>query len=116
MKHKTKILASLAILAVSSAYAEHYVTDNLELRGFVDSSYQSIDDNGDSETLGVDKLDVDFLFGFDKVSSEVHLAEAGGDITLEQAFVSYDLSDQVTVTAGKYLSLLGYEGDEPTKL
>jgi hypothetical protein len=115
MKQITKILAILAFLAVASAQAAVDLTDNLKLRGFVDSSYRSIDDTSDLETLGVNNFDVDFLFGFDKVNSEVHLRDNGG-IEVEQAFVSYGLSDKLTVTAGRYLSLLGYEGDEPYKL
>ena len=52
----------------------------------------------------------------EKTGAEVHLSSSGGDVSLEQAFVTYDLGGGLGVAGGKYLSLLGYEGDEPYKL
>ncbi|MBT7853249.1 MAG: outer membrane beta-barrel protein [Opitutae bacterium] len=46
----------------------------------------------------------------------MHLKSDGSTVDLEQAFLTYDLGGGLNVTGGKYLSLLGYEGDEPYKL
>ncbi|MDE0821637.1 MAG: outer membrane beta-barrel protein, partial [Opitutales bacterium] len=93
------------------------ITDNLGVRGFVQGSYEKSEVAGtDTESLDMNGVDVDFLFSSEKVGSEVHLSSSGGTVNLEQAFLTYDLGGGLNVTGGKYLSLLGYEGDEPYKL
>ena len=93
------------------------ITDNLGVRGFVQGSYEKSDVAGaDNEKLDMNWADVDFLFSSEKVGAEVHLRSSGDTVNLEQAFLTYDLGGGLNVTGGKYLSLLGYEGDEPYKL
>ena len=95
------------------------ITDNLGVRGFVQGSYETteIGTTTDTESLDMNWADVDFLFSSEKVGAEVHLSSNGKDaVNLEQAFLTYDLGGGLNVTGGKYLSLLGYEGDEPYKL
>ena len=93
------------------------ITDNLGVRGFVQGSYEKSEVAGaDNEKLDMNWADVDFLFSSEKVGAEVHLKSDGSTVDLEQAFLTYDLGGGLNVTGGKYLSLLGYEGDEPYKL
>ena len=121
MKYE-KTLAVLAGLtfAGSLAQAQIAVGDNLTISGFVDASYsQTEHDNAATEdkdkTLGVDEVEVDFDFSFEGVSASVHLESKGGDVTLEQAYASVNVSG-VTLSGGRMLNLLGFESDETTGL
>jgi hypothetical protein len=75
------------------------------------------EENGISESdnyFGVGEVEIDWLFNFDRVSGRIDLQHedlAGGDF-VEQAFVSYELWDGGTLTAGRYASMLGYEDFE----
>ena len=60
----------------------------------------------------MDEVEVDLLFNLNTVSGEVHLQSTGDTLELEQAFVTYDLGNGLTLNAGRYLSLLGFESDE----
>ena len=112
-----KILATAvaAIFGASVATADISLTDNLTLSGFVDGSYSNTD-NGTTrtESLGIDQFEADLAFSGEAASAEVHLQSDGGNVTLEQAFASYDLGNGVTISGGKFLNLLGFEADEPT--
>ena len=117
MKYQ-ETLAVLAGLTFAGAlsHAQIAIGENLTISGFVDASYANSDD-GTTETSGinVDEVEIDFAFSFASVSAEVHLESEGGDVGLEQAFVSTDLGG-ITVSAGRMLNLLGFEADEPTGL
>lgn len=118
----TKLTTLLLAAAVPSAmsFGNIALTDTLAVRGFIDSSYsyQDIDGVGDTESIGVDAFDIDFLVDGESVDAEVHLSSIAdaGAFGVEQAFFTYDLGSGLNVTGGKYLSLHGYEGDEPYKL
>jgi hypothetical protein len=118
MNKKKLIQMMLAVtLPGVATFGEISITDNLGVRGFVQGSYEKSDVAGaDTESLDMNGVDVDFLFSSETVGSEVHLSSSGSTINLEQAFLTYDLGGGLNVTGGKYLSLLGYEGDEPYKL
>ena len=114
MKAYNPLIAALALLlGAATAYSQVELTDNLAISGFVDAAYTS-SDNGttDTEKLDLEGAEVDLLFNLDTVSGEVHLQTDGGTVELEQAFVTYDLGNGLVVTAGRYLSLLGFEADE----
>jgi hypothetical protein len=114
MKAHNPLTAVLALmLGVATAYSQVELTDNLAISGFVDAAYTS-SDNGttDTEKLDLEGAEIDLLFNLDTVSGEVHLQTDGGTVELEQAFVTYDLGNGLVVTAGRYLSLLGFEADE----
>jgi len=114
MKAYNPLTAVLALmLGAATAYSQVELTDNLAISGFVDAAYTS-SDNGttDTEKLDLEGAEIDLLFNLDTVSGEVHLQTEGGTVELEQAFVTYDLGNVLVVTAGRYLSLLGFEADE----
>ncbi|MBT4223192.1 MAG: porin [Opitutae bacterium] len=114
MKAYNPLTAVLALmLGAATAYSQVELTDNLAISGFVDAAYTSSDDGTtDTEKLDLEGAEVDLLFNLDTVSGEVHLQTDGGTLELEQAFVTYDLGNGLAVTAGRYLSLLGFEADE----
>jgi hypothetical protein len=115
-----KILAAAvaAVFGASAANADIALTDNLTLSGYVDGSYsnRNNDTSDDVENLGIDVVEVDFAFGYDKFSAQVHLDN--GDIgnldtlRVEQAFGSYNLGNGLSLSAGKMNNALGFEADE----
>ena len=115
-KNKLVLLLLAAAIPGAAALGVIPLTDNLGIRGFVQGSYEKTDVTADEESLDINWVDVDFLFSGEKVGAEVHLNSSGTAVNLEQAFVTYDLGGSLGVAVGKYLSLLGYEGDEPYKL
>lgn len=113
----------LAAAAPCATFGNIALTDTLSVKGFIDGSYSYVDTDNEvgadtnAENIGIDQVDVDFHFDTESVAAEVHLSSpSSGDIAVEQAFFSYDLGGGAAITAGKYLSLHGYEGDEPYTL
>ena len=121
------LVAALGLVGVSFAQDEAAggnLTDNISIAGFVTGSYSSSEAGAaQQDEIGIDEVEIDFLFGFGSVSAEVHLDAAGAtpataaeDIGIEQAFVTYDAGNGFSVTLGKYGSALGLEGADPTSL
>jgi hypothetical protein len=120
MKTYNKLIAFVAafgLVGVSFAQDEAAggnLTDNISISGFIDASYNSTENAGaETENIGVDEVEIDFLFGFGSVSAEVHLDSTGGDLGVEQAFASYDVGNGFSVAVGKYGSSLGLEREDP---
>lgn len=88
------------------------------MRGFVDFRY----DNTDLEVgNNHDKrfrtgADVDFLFDFSPVTSEVHFNADQDGVNLEQAFIRYSFNRDFNFSFGRQVSVLGYESDEAPNL
>ena len=114
--HKPTITA--CILAISAPIinlnAQIELTDSAAISGFVNGIYSHTDREGQSqEHLRLDEVEMDLIFNLDTVSGEVHLHSIdGGNVELEQAFTTIDFGNGVSVTAGRFLSLLGFESDE----
>ena len=101
------------LLGASLASAQVELTDNLAVSGFVDTAYCLL-------TM-VPPLPSPFLwtkwkstfFSISTLSPERFIFNQTGDtLELEQAYVTYDLGNGLTLNAGRYLSLLGFESDE----
>ena len=124
MKIYNKLIAlvvACGLVGVSYAQDEAAggnLTDNISIAGFVDAAYTDNDDNGtDSSDIGIEQIEIDFLFGFGSVSGEVHIQSDGaGNIELEQAFLTYDAGNSISVTVGQYGSALGLEREDPQGL
>lgn len=103
----------MAAVASVTAQAEIELAEGLSLQGFLDVSAQRSDvDGGDAEsTAEIGEFEVDLLYGGDSVNAQVDLnyTDASGGVDLEQAFVGFSVSDQVSLKAGKFLSCIGYE-------
>jgi len=90
--------------------------NRVKMRGFVDFRY----DYTDLDTLATDDdarfrsaADIDFLFDFSPVTGEVHIrASDSQSVELEQAFLRYNFNQDFSLTAGRQLTVLGFEKDE----
>ena len=85
------------------------------MRGFVDFRY----DYTDLDTLATDDdarfrsaADIDFFFDFSPVTGEVHVAASSDNVELEQAFLRYSFNQDFSISAGRQLTVLGFEKDE----
>jgi hypothetical protein len=108
------------------------LANRVKLRGYVDFMYKNVDDEGYEHPATVPatpdgrhhkgfgtSADVDFLFDFSPVTAELHteLQSAGaGGVTLEQAFIRYNVNRDVSFSMGRQLTILGFEGDERPNL
>ena len=79
---------------------------------------------GDTQNLGLDEIELNFLFNVGNVSGAIHIDDydnTGGypnneGIDIEQAHISYGLENGVQFTIGKYGSQLGFEREDPAGL
>jgi len=120
---KTIAITSALAAASSLATAEIKINEFLSFAGFVDASYSHTDlefdsNKGTGNSFQVDEVEIDWMFNFGSVTAQIDLQHEGGsgDNTVEQAFVSYDRGNGISVTAGRFESSLGLEAKEPTGL
>ena len=96
------------------------INENLSINGFIDTSWSDLDQEGnagDTQNLGLDEIELNFLFNVGNVSGAIHIDDydnTGGypnneGIDIEQAHISYGLENGVQFTIGKYGSQLGFE-------
>jgi len=121
---KNKIIAVLVALGLVGSVSAIEVNENFSINGFIDGSYHDNDLDGGAadHDLGLDEVEIDFLFNAGGVSAEVHLdshAMDHGDheaLGIEQAFISYTLESGIGVTFGRFGSNLGLEREDPAGL
>jgi len=122
---KTKLLALVATLGMVASASAVKVNNNLSINGFIDGSYKLTDTTGtDSQSLGLDEVELNFAINAGGVSGLIsvdsHEANATEDLNsglnIEQAHFTYNLSDSVSITFGRYGSALGLEGEDPAGL
>lgn len=121
MNKLLSLTAAGTLLTSSALYGQIEINDNLSVTGFIDMSMYYSDDNGaDSTTFDLDQMEIDFIYSFDEITGQVDLdyqrGNDNGEIDLEQAFITYDLGNGTSMTAGKFLSYHGWETAEPTGL
>lgn len=125
--NKCKLTAlSLAMASVLAAPAvnaadEFKLPKGLSIGGFIDMSSVYTDvDGGDSESSsGLDQVELNIAYDFgNKLSAAVDLEHQDGDsgTDIEQAFITYALTDDFSFKAGRFLSYTGWETEEPTGL
>ncbi|WP_438863020.1 porin [Neptunicella sp.] len=123
MKRLTRLTPVAATLmlsmgTLSAAHADES-TGKLTYSGFIDMSYLSIDTDGVGSThdSGIDQVEIDFAYDFgNKLKAFVDVEYQNSEVDVEQAFITYAVSDQFTVKAGRFLSYSGWETEEPTGL
>jgi len=125
---KNKILALLATIGLASSVTAVEINENLSINGFIDASYTHLDDSdrGEEQYLGVDEIELNFLFNHGPVSGAIHIDDYIGDgdsasadnsqVEIEQAHVTYSMDNGVSFTVGKYGSALGFEREDPAGL
>jgi hypothetical protein len=115
------MLAALVGALAAGAQAEIVLSEKVKVDGFLDMSAVHIEGEDDNtDTLSFDQWEVDIhLAPMDGVAARIDIddqpaAQEGAEI--EQAFITLDLGKGFSAKAGKFLSVLGYEGAEPTLL
>lgn len=108
-------------LTLGSASAEIKLNDNLSISGFLDMSTVTTMGDETETSLSFDQFEMDFHLNYGSVTGQVDIDSTDMDqgIKLEQGFVTYtpkDMLPGVSITAGRFLSSLGFEAAEPTGL
>jgi len=121
MNKLLSLTAAGALLSSSALFGQIEINENLSLTGFIDMSYfnASGSDDEDGTSYDLDQMELDFLLSFGDITGQVDIDYQRDDINeldLEQAFITYSLSEETSVTAGKFLSYHGWETAEPTGL
>ncbi|HEY4989631.1 MAG TPA: outer membrane beta-barrel protein [Opitutaceae bacterium] len=122
MKLRSILAGTSLLLAAVPAFAQIKVNDMLTFTGWATGSYQY---TSPSPGASFDSLNLDAaLFsaiitptkgvtatvsGYYRPSNEGGVSPGGGEFTILDAYVSYDAGNGVTLSAGKFLSNLGYE-------
>ena len=122
MKLRTQILGALAMAAALPAFAQVKINDTVSVTGWAVASYQYTQVKGQpsTDTTNVDDALLEAIITpakkttatvslFYHPSSEGGVSPTGAEATLLDAYVSYDAGGGVTLSAGKFLSNLGYE-------
>lgn len=108
-------LATAALLSAPLATAD----DKLSVSGFLDMSwyYADVDGLGSSQSAGVDQFELNLAYDFDgKLGAQVDIDHDGDQVDIEQAYITYAVSENFTAKAGRFLSYSGWETAEPTGL
>jgi len=122
---KNKILATLVAFGLVGSASAIEINENLSINGFIDTSWSDLDASGnanDSQRLGLDEIELNFLFNVGNVSGAIHIDDydhAAGypeneQVDIEQAHFTYGLENGISITVGKYGSKLGFEREDPS--
>lgn len=119
------VVPTLGALALTTAAPAIEVGD-LTIGGFVDTILVFQDSDGSGSTAGDDSVidftaDGEIQLGYNignnvtaQIDLEVNGESAGTNTNVEQAYVSWQVNDQATLTMGKVETLVGYEAvDSP---
>ena len=120
------VIALVFVFSFGTASAEIKLTDDLSISGFLDMSSTTTSGGDDTEIgLSFDQFELDFHLDQGSVTGRVDVHSSPGEhgntgIKLEQAYVTYALPEStvsgVSIKAGRFLSAMGFESDEPTGL
>jgi len=119
--------AALAVLATSvSALADIKIDDHFTVSGYAVASYKYVDASpgGSSHDTNVDTALLGTSFDFKPVSGKVSAAFFNGgfgptganELTLLDAYVTVQMADGFSATAGNFLSYMGYESFYPVNM
>lgn len=127
----TPVASTLLLLSMgaTSVHADEQKDplSGLSVSGFIDMSYFATDTDGGETThdSGIDQVELNFGYDFgNKLTAtvDVEYQDQGDDlednqeVDIEQAFITYALSENLSVKAGRFLSYTGWETEEPTGL
>jgi opacity protein-like surface antigen len=134
MNTRFKLVAGLSLAAALTASADVKVNEMLTVSGYAVGSYEYIsnDPGGDTDSLfnggkstpSADALLTMFQFNYKPVTANVSLfyipniptGVMRNELTVLDAYVTYDAGGGLTVKGGKYLSPLGYEAFHPVNM
>lgn len=114
MNNRYKFATALTLAASLTSFADVKVNDSLTVSGYAAGSYRNTDPDPGT---GTDKFDLDavktlFQTNFKPVTGVISLFYQPGapsDVTVLDAYATVDVGGGSTITAGKFLSYLGYE-------
>jgi Putative beta-barrel porin-2, OmpL-like. bbp2 len=126
IKHAYKLAGGTAAILTlaATAFADIKLNDNLTVNGWATGSYQytKYSPGTSSDSFNVDAAEfsavvtpvvkgpVTATFSlYFRPAGEGGVSPGGSELTLLDAYVTYDAGNGVTFTAGKFLSYLGYE-------
>ncbi len=122
MKLRHQLAGVAALVAALPAFSQVKLNDSLTVTGWATGSYQYTKPSGapSSDSLNVDAALLEGIITPAKKvtgtfsvlyrpSAEGGVSPSGSEVTMLDAYVSYDAGGGVTLTAGKFLSYLGYE-------
>jgi hypothetical protein len=122
---KNKIMAMLVAFGLVGSVSAIEINENLSINGFIDGSFSSTDTriggaSSDTTDIGLDEIELNFLFSAGGVSGELHLDSNDAardndneDLDIEQAHLSYGFEGGLSLTAGIFGSALGFEREDP---
>jgi opacity protein-like surface antigen len=134
MNTRFKLAAGLALSASLTAFADIKVNDNLTISGYAAAAYEFTSPdpgadydslfNGAKDTPSADALKTIFTMNFKPVTAVVSLfyipniptGVMKNELTVLDAYATYDVGNGGSVTAGKFLSYLGYEAFDPVNM
>ena len=70
---KNKIIATLVAFGLVGSASALDINENLSINGFIDGSYQHAENAATTQGLGVDEIELDFLFNVGGASGAIHL-------------------------------------------
>lgn len=122
MKLRHQLAGAALLVAALPAFAQVKVNDSLSITGWMTGSYQYTQPSGapSSDSLNLDaallqaiitpakKVTADISVYY-RPTDEGGVNPSGSEATILDAYVAYDAGGGVTLTAGKFLSYLGYE-------
>ena len=114
MNNRYKLATALTLATSLTSFADVKVNDSLTVSGYAAGSYRTMDPDPGPAT---DKFDLDavktlFQTNFKPVTGVISLYYQPGapsDVTVLDAYATVDVGGGSTITAGKFLSYLGYE-------
>lgn len=123
MNIRSTLVAALSLAASLSAVADIKINDNLTISGYAAGAweYQKVKNtpgtdslfDGTKDTPSADALKTAFNLTFKPVTSTISLYYVPNlpknELTVLDAYVTYDIGGGLSVTGGKFLSYLGYE-------
>jgi hypothetical protein len=124
MKFRSQLVGLAALAVLTPAFAQIKLNDQITVTGWGTGSFQYADTSpgGSSQTVNLDNALVQatitpttaknvtaVMSVFYHPAAEGGVSPGGSEATLLDAYVSYNAGGGMTITAGKYLSPLGYE-------
>lgn len=134
MKQRTLTASLLALAASLPASADVKLNEKFSISGYAAVAYEYFDPkpgtssdslfNGAKSTPSADALKTTFLADFKPVTGTLSLfyipniptGVMRNELTFLDAYISYDAGGGNTITAGKFLSYLGYEAFDPANM
>jgi hypothetical protein len=117
--HKLFAISIVGSIFTAQAALSAEITNKLSISGFIDMSTVTTKVDG-GETISSSALDqFELTFGYDfgdGLTFTVDVENQNSTSELEQAFMTYSLTDSVSIKAGRFLSYSGWETEEPTGL